>query len=293
MFILGAGASMPYGFPSGEELVGKIIKELSEPTLNQPKRILCELDFSEYDIQLFQSQLRLSQRSSIDAFLEYRPEFLKIGKAAIATILIPYEKENELYDRGDWYKYLFNRLDRNFSGREHLTFVTYNYDRSLEHYFFTSSMSSFGFSRDETEKFLSDISFIHIHGHLGFLPWQNEVSRPYTNGEVSATIVAQATRNIKIISDDVEDSTEYKIAGNCLLSAQRVCFLGFGFHPINVTRILGSNWLSKRPGLDGTAFGMTGSERRQFLPYFKEQLHLQDAHVDCLNFLRNSNVFLL
>jgi hypothetical protein len=68
VFILGAGASIPYNYPSGKTLVGVIITELlNTQTLYQ----LCsKLEFRESEIKEFANALKFSGDYSIDAFLE-------------------------------------------------------------------------------------------------------------------------------------------------------------------------------------------------------------------------------
>ena len=75
----------------------------------------------------------------MDAFLEHRPELRRIGKAAIAYVLIGGENPDLLFrDMGNWlgylYNYIPNPLRRLASGT--VSFLTFNYDRSLEHFLF-------------------------------------------------------------------------------------------------------------------------------------------------------------
>jgi hypothetical protein len=61
-----------------------------------------------------------SGQPSVDAFLERRPEFLGVGKLAIAYCLIPFEDEAKLYCQPDssrganWYEYLSVKLNSSF-----------------------------------------------------------------------------------------------------------------------------------------------------------------------------------
>ncbi len=78
VLVLGAGASMPYGFPSGQELktsIGALAS--SEPATG----ILAELalgpllrgaDFTDLEISEFGKALAGSSKFSVDAFLEGR-----------------------------------------------------------------------------------------------------------------------------------------------------------------------------------------------------------------------------
>lgn len=102
VFILGAGASRPFEFPTGPELVERVIKSLQESGIGRADKPsafdhLHDLGIEVDEIRRFQRHLRLSGAMSVDVFLEHRREFLEIGKAAIAANLIPFEKSILLF----------------------------------------------------------------------------------------------------------------------------------------------------------------------------------------------------
>ena len=63
-------------------------------------------------------------------------EFLAIGKAATAAVLVEYENPWRLfqYDDQNWLRYLYNNLNTSFDdfGSNKLSIVTFNYDRVVE-----------------------------------------------------------------------------------------------------------------------------------------------------------------
>ncbi len=81
---------------------------------------------------------------SIDAFLEFRNDYAEIGRRAIADALIRYERDDLLWpdDRhgtiDNWYAYLFNKLVKGIRFEAFnslpISFVTFNYDRSLSYF---------------------------------------------------------------------------------------------------------------------------------------------------------------
>ena len=116
VLVLGAGASKPFGFPTGQELLKLITHQLllftpEQTTLGQT---LLACGFPAPDILRFASALHLSQRKSVDAFLEFRSEFLDVGKAAMIAALIPYEKPDTLFNTGDWYQHLLKAMEAPF-----------------------------------------------------------------------------------------------------------------------------------------------------------------------------------
>ena len=111
VLVLGAGASIPYGYPSGAGLVKDIFTHITKNSWREMYN-RCGLDSKEMDA--LKSELYLSQKPSIDAFLEHRPEFMKAGKIAIALSLLSKEEPGVLYDfdirdKGI-YHFLYNSL---------------------------------------------------------------------------------------------------------------------------------------------------------------------------------------
>ena len=98
VFILGAGASAPYGYPSGQKLVDDIKESLIKKSLLY--RMCLLFDFSETYIRDFAEALHNSLDSSIDAFLERRPVFIDLGKIIITFILVQYEITSHLLSPG-------------------------------------------------------------------------------------------------------------------------------------------------------------------------------------------------
>jgi len=95
VLVLGAGASMPYGFPSGQGLVDIICD-----SNNNFKKLVAEgAVVGENNVSTFIRALREADPESIDVFLANNPEFEKVGKSAIAATLLPRENEWELKDK--------------------------------------------------------------------------------------------------------------------------------------------------------------------------------------------------
>lgn len=130
--ILGAGASEPYRFPLNSGLRDLIVgTEVDFAGLFEKERC-----------QEFRVCFRDSTLPTIDEFLDERSDFSSVGKASIGhhigdaenrDIIIP-EKSSE----ANWYPTFFNHYFRNkrdiLSPERKLNILTFNYDRSLEHY---------------------------------------------------------------------------------------------------------------------------------------------------------------
>jgi hypothetical protein len=175
VLVLGAGASCPYGFPTAKELKNRICEVFASRT--PAIRLLGDNVAPAEKFLEFREAFWKSGTASIDAFLKGRPEFLDVGKFAIAYWLIPFESEANLFtppgDSGDWYEYLSERLNPSFDEFEHnkLSIVTFNYDRSLEHYLFSSLLNWHGRSVDDCVEKFEKLPIIHVYGQLGKIPY--------------------------------------------------------------------------------------------------------------------------
>jgi len=244
VLVLGAGASMPYGFPSGEGLRDKVLSTIPE----LPERHVVRKAYNEsFAVQFhqFQDALRNSAQASVDAFLEHRRDWLEIGKLAIAYSLIQCELSTELFEQpgGHWYEVLLNKMDAPFEdfGKNQVWIITFNYDRSLEQFFFTALKHRYNRRDDEVAPKVQAIPLVHVHGQLAPLEWQVDRktlgSRPY-EPEITQNSVHLAQEGIKIIFEATDTSDEMKNAHDYLRKAQVIHFLGFGYHDTNLRRLL-------------------------------------------------------
>lgn len=269
VFILGAGASMPYHFPSGAKLKKEVLLRLRSDIEPNFVETLKDLGHSESEILEFRHCLYYSGRNSVDEFLEYRKEFIPIGKLTIALSLIPCEKIETLFGvEGEWYQYIFNKLSAPFEdfGKNKLSIITYNYDRSLEYYLLESLKNSYGKSDMECADKLKLISFIHVHGKLGSLPWEKGIKRPYEPNYEKKSI-RSISEKITIVS---EDPKEYDVFDDCyeiLAAAEFIYFFGFGYHDENLKRINIGDFAKRTP--TGTAVGLGEAEKNNILHKWK------------------------
>jgi hypothetical protein len=265
VFILGAGASKPFQYPLGKSLVDEVIAFNPDDVSGLQRATL----------DPFKQALWQSAVNSVDLFLERNANYMKIGRLAIANVLINHEVSHRLWENtsgrerqpvDSWYKYLFNQLvaEVPFEGISSwpIAFITFNYDRSLEHFFFEATKNFYGKSESETAAALKEIPFLHVHGHLGLLPWQagEGPKREYgTNRTTEGVNVA--AHETKILHEADESSPDFEKARNLLRYAARIYVLGFGYHPANVKRL---NLVegATHVGPLGTSVGLTPEEQQ-------------------------------
>lgn len=304
VLVLGAGASAPYGFPSGRGLLLEICDNLAKKEFLQggyertpaTREHLLEFGFREHEIDAFREELLLSMQPSVDAFLENRPKYMEIGKAAMASSLIPYENPGALCRHSlkvEWYEYLFNQMGtrRHEFPSNQLSIVTFNYDRSLEYFLFTALKNAYGASdHQEVVDLLKPIQIVHVYGQLGKPHFLEPDGRAYTP-EVDWRAVSKCIAEIKIIPEISEESDELCQAWKLIKQANVICFLGFGYHPMNLQR-LRVNQMFTEGNLLGSAYGLKRDEQRRVKHLFRLPIILGQTHQDAVDFLRNYPVFL-
>jgi hypothetical protein len=290
VFVLGAGASAPFGFPVGAKLFGEVINHLLQPS---DQERICKLASDEFNLEhvaSFRETLLHSGQQSVDAFLEYRREFLDVGKAVMATLLVGREASVPLWqpeNEKNWMRYLFNLMMSSFDkfGDNPVAFITFNYDRSLEYFLFESIRNTFGKPPEECAKVLEKIPIIHLHGRLGFLPWEGKysnVTREYAP-QIDPDTIGVCMRNIKVIHEDISDGRDkdFERAKTLLRAAEVVFYLGFGFGRLNVERLdlANLNTLNAR----ATALGLKAAE----LHAITRKANVSSLpDLDCLGLLR-------
>jgi hypothetical protein len=179
--------------------------------------------------------------------------------------------------------------------RNKLSIVTFNYDRSLEHYLFTVIQNTFGKSPEQCAAQLNQLDIVHVHGSLGRLPWQQEsafsAALPLEYGKYSEKPhIDIARKNIQIIPEAKAESPEFKRAHDLLNKAERIYFLGFGYHKANVNK-LGITSLNKDHDVEmkGTDRNLSRSTRNfiRNLRFFHPNQNLELEGPDIYTLLYN------
>lgn len=290
VLILGAGASKPYGFPSGEELMQEILEKIRPNSAKELFRALLKFGFKPEDIDDFYTGLKHSRKFSVDEFLEHRPEFMKIGKIAITLTLSTYEKKDELFEQKsdkDWIRYLWVKLsDKTFEDfdKNQLSIITFNYDRSIEHFLFTTMRVLYRRSEQDCAKKLKKIPIIHVHGRLGALPWQDKNGRYYDQG-INLDEVEPVSEQIKVMKEHDDSPREFEEAIRILNSAELICLLGFGYNPRNLQRLKAKETFKIRKSVWGTTLGFGVAEKMDIHNTWGVNIDLE--HNEILEFLKN------
>jgi len=291
VLVLGAGASCPFGFPTGRGLLERIVSQTIRPNEGTLGQLLLRCGFDSNEISSFGQTLNFSQRNSVDEFLEHRSgEYLEIGKAAIAGALSPDETLDGLA-KGDWYRYLLKHLNSSFEDfdKNRLAIITFNYDRSIEQFLYSALRHSYGQGIPESAAKLKAIPIVHLHGSLGKLaelePNGQRYGPPVTGGSVQ-----ERAKQIKIIHETADDEPQFHEAHRWLAQAERVCFLGFGYDATNLRRLLQPKGVLRNKWVVGSAMHLTEAEKDQIKKQVEGDLQLRGRNEDCLSTVRETGI---
>lgn len=244
VFVLGAGASIPYGFPSGAELRKNICESayFDSPMM---LALVSECGVSKQEYVDFTTAFTRSSQQSIDTFLAKRPDFAEIGKLAIAHELCRREIPSRIFDSSNddhWYMALWAAMERGSHkytdlGNNSIRFVTFNYDRSLEFFLHEAAKHTFNLSDEDAMEAWQHLPILHVYGSLGdFHPIPSENTRPYVES-VNEADLRLAASALYIIPEARQDDKNFQTAQNWFEWAERICFLGFGFDALNMERM--------------------------------------------------------
>jgi hypothetical protein len=311
VFILGAGASRPFDYPTGRELVDNIIALRGGTQLGSEiqalKTVLPEIH-EHKDIKTriiyFINELKKACPPSVDFFVETKViagnnEYEQIGKVLIAREIIKCENENRLYfvtEQGreryesDWYGYLWSNLLTATTIEElkknQLSFITFNYDRSLEHFLFNAIKSLYSKSDEEVADIIrNNIKIVHVYGMLTELPWQTTKGGcPYSANDNIPERYIKALENIHLIG--AERGEGFQEAQKLIKQAQSVHFLGFGYNKINLNRL---NIPHRKQGFNGTFYGMKKSEISCVADYMSSVFDIYIAPLPNVRLLDNDS----
>ena len=302
--ILGAGASRNYGFPTGYELAQALMKWPSSTGYGQA--MFGDKNVYENFKDHFQDFLDHGGQT-IDAFLATPPglRFIEPARLAMSLIISECEAEDKLFDDANsddnWYPYFYEQLtqDRDFRSLDFSKFsiITFNYDRSLECFLYKSLSLQYSPQDHKLRDKIESLDLTHVYGTIG-VPWIGDGYEKY--GPRSATdnyyFASQRLKLIKEGGSDRAAAHAHEKIQNSLTSAQRLCFLGFGFDETNL-EVLGFRESRSYPTLKrivATAFELSdeqlNSARLRILGSSDDGRQCEFYDARCLEVLRQSQI---
>jgi len=220
------------------------------------------------------------QWGSIDDYIytQEDDELSKIAKFAIAEIILDEENTSllqleETRRKPDtivfksledtWYHAFFELLvegvrksclDQLFVN---INFISFNYDRTLEHYLFYALQNGYGVDADKAANVMKSLTILHPYGTVGKLEWQPNDNSPVKFGQNK--YVQPAAENIQTFTEQMSDSAAVKETHDLISQTEQLCFLGFSFLDANMG-LLNPAATLKAKRILATAHGISDSD---------------------------------
>lgn len=299
LFIVGAGASKEAGLPVGSELIESIAQKLDirfdsaghrtsgdkeisillNQTRSRKQPLLEAKDYLLAASRIYRSMKETA--SSIDTFLDTHqddPAIIACGKIAIASSILDAEAKSTMQfgESSDvplaklsttWYRGFFELLSNQIIKSkvddifDHVAFITFNYDRCIEHYLFHALMSYYHISEEESAQIINKrFTIIHPYGSVGRLPWQSGEERSVAFGEQSDRDLQAIAEKIYTFTEHLHDDKDLADMRGLVKKAKKIVFLGFAFHPQNMQLLSVQNSMAKE--VYATTYGMSDNDRK-------------------------------
>ena len=258
VFVIGAGANVEIGMPSGELLKNEIAKHLDFSNINSDSpQIIQIVNYALSKASIDTNQIRnialtireaMPHAISIDNFIDaHRNEpGIEIGsKIAIVTSILVAEKRSIMFNpqilsswknrlSKTWYPLFFQKITEGCEINEFIerlkdiSFIIFNYDRCFERYM-TLAIQAYYRIGDRAKEIVKQMNIIHPYGTIGDLDY-------IPLGEtVNHTLLLNAFPNIRTFTEDSEQTKNERTSiKHKIDTANRIIFLGFAYHQMNL-----------------------------------------------------------
>jgi hypothetical protein len=271
LFVLGAGASFEVGLPIGVNLARDIAERLNiyiedYRELKSGDRHLLQAfryearkkqgNANPYISAAWQIRDGMPLSKSIDGFMDNHKHDENIqfcGKLAIVRSIGEAERNSLLYsDQGErsfpkndqlantWFFKFFRILNEGVAKSaidtlfDRVSFITFNYDRSLEHFLLHAVQGAYAVTEGEAQQVVARARIFHPYGVIGALPWQAHEGVPFGEVDFQPDSLISLSRGIRTYTERMEEGDTLNAIRKEVEQADRIVFLGFAFHPQNM-----------------------------------------------------------
>ena len=296
LFILGAGASHEFRLPLGPGLASTIARSMNA---RFEHGALAESDGAALMAAVIQNrasevpQYRVAfdvirhgvqLASSIDDFLDVHAQderIQRVGRMAIVKSVLDAERQSTLFlDRSnsqthfsitefeDTWIVKFVRMlmkglakERKLELFANVAFIVFNYDRCLEHSLFHAVQQVYGVDEMTAAAILDKLTIIHPYGMAA--PFRATFGGAgYLFGAAQRTLLPEywkLAEGVRTYTEQVKDESELDKIRTEMKRAERIVFLGFGFHDQNMRLLAPAGGLEMKQ-IFATAKGMSESD---------------------------------
>lgn len=251
---------------------------------------------------------------SIDNFIDahrYNDKIAVCGKLAIVCSILNAERKSHLYidERNDsyinlsrlnetWFLSFFKLLTENCQKSQlterikSLTLIVFNYDRCIEHFIYYALQKYYKLSAIESAELVNSINIYHPYGNVGNLPWGNSNGAIKFGADLQADQLWELSQKIKTFTEGTDPEASEIIAIRKHMSlANKVVFLGFAFHKLNMELITPTHLddtNSSKVKCFATTYGISDSDKtvidQQIKELYQGKVSISMANSTCGKF---------
>lgn len=186
-----------------------------------------------------------------------------------------------------WLQYVYQKMDCDINdiGKNKISFITFNYDRTIERYLSNTIKYTHGITENEGREALSSIPIIHINGSIGSLDQSDEKYVSYESEELQkiVNLYRDGMLNLKFYHESDEELSN-EIIQNIYLRHDSFVFIGFGYHLDNIEK-LGEISLGAK-NVYGSAYGLKEAEKAAVSDNFRGKIKLGFDDQKVLDFIK-------
>lgn len=278
VYVVGAGASYELDLPVGNKLKEHIAKILymsfeygsfKEGNYDLYQTIRRHTGNNNSEINEYLKECRHISNNmplaiSIDNFIDSERGNDKLalcGKMAIVEAILEAERKSKIFFaryqgtekinfpklENTWYLPFFRTLTENCRADDlqdrfrTITLVIFNYDRCIEHFLIHALMSYYRLQESQAAEIVGSLKIIHPYGTVGSLPWQDQASstRMEYGGEIQAQQLIEYAQRIRTFTEGAHSEHMDQLR-HSMMHAERLVFLGFAFHRLNMELLMGA-----------------------------------------------------
>lgn len=297
VFIVGAGASKEVNLPVGSDLTGTIASKVDIPFRDGWKQSSGDRKIAEAVRMHIESQgerdpnpyfqagrgiaVGMHQAISIHNYLHAHAlddQVTFVGKLGIAASILEAERASLLWatherDEIDlsrvsksWFIPFFQMLHEGVQEPDiagifdQVSFITFNYDRCIEHYLSHALSSYYRLDLREAEQVVNLLRIEHPYGQVGRLPWQNPRGATRFGKDFHPQDLPQVASQIRSFTERIEDGGMIARAKTLIAEAEVVVYLGFSYGDMNMKLLTLDEPQNKI--VFGTSYGLSGPNKR-------------------------------
>ncbi len=275
VFVLGAGSSQEAKLPVGSELKKHIASSLDIwfedfRQTRGDRAITAALSLAaapSRDIGPFQQaawRIRdaMPQAISIDHYIDAHSGDSQVeicGKLAIVRSILEAEAKSSINANSStvnpsihfeeientWFNPFFRLLTEDCRKADiekrisSVALIVFNYDRCIEHYLYYALQRYYAISDRDAADLLRKMDIFHPYGRVGSLPWLDPINAVEFGGTPDPRLLFTLSGQIKTFTEGTNAaSSDILKIRDLMTDANKIVFLGFAFHRLNLDLLL-------------------------------------------------------